>query len=77
MRQPKSIPYFCAAGMSSRPKVARTSSKDPMEVMEERACLSLSRSDISLLKGTAGFMIKFAEGGVFEEFRGSQSVLSE
>ncbi len=41
--------------MSSRPNVARTSSKDPMLVMAERDCLILSRSDrlVPALVGSA------------------------
>ncbi len=45
--------------MSSRPNVARTSSKDPMLVMAERDCLILSRSDrLPALVGSAMVMTK-------------------
>ena len=44
VRQPKTIPYFCAMGRSSRPKAARMSLGEVMEVMVEKAWSSLSRS---------------------------------
>ena len=44
VRQPKTIPYFCAMGRSRRPKAARMSLGEVMEDMVEKAWSSFSRS---------------------------------
>jgi len=44
VRQPKTIPYFCATGRSSRPKAARMSLGLVIEVMVEKAWRIFSRS---------------------------------
>ncbi len=49
VRQPNTIPYFWAMGRSRRPKAARMSVGEVMEVMVEKAWRSLSRSDSSVV----------------------------
>ena len=52
MHIPNTMPYFCAWGISSKPNVARTSSKEDIDRMDERDCLIFSRSERLLLGAT-------------------------
>ena len=57
MHIPNIIPYFCAWGISSKPNVARTSSKDDIDRMDERDCLIFSRSERLLLGATIALCV--------------------
>lgn len=70
VRQPKTMPYFWARGMSRRPKAARMSVGELRDDMVEKAWRSLSRSESSPTTGVAVvdamvWMKKFYGIGIF------------